>query len=185
MRLFVAVELPEAAVERLARLVRELGGPGVRWVAPGLWHVTIKFLGEVPAGALPEVTGALSAATIGLAAFDWECRGCGGFPDLRRPRVVWAGVGQGRERMVAAAGRIEAALEGAGFAAEARPFHPHVTLGRVTGPLPPGLLERLGRERETLFGEGEAQRVVLMESVLSPTGPVYSVAGAWPIGQGL
>lgn len=186
MRLFTALSISPEIREALEEKVGRIGfkGDGVRWVEPSLWHVTLKFLGEVPKEKVPLVTGALEEATSGTAPFPWECRGLGGFPDLARPRVLWAGVDVGRIQMVELAGRVEEALARAGFPREARPFHPHLTLGRAAGsarggrgrrpaPMARKVLDAFLREEATLFGRASAEEVLLMESRLGPGGPVY------------
>ncbi len=192
MRLFAALPVSREVREALAEKVGRIGfkGDGVRWVDPSLWHVTLRFLGEVPRGELYRVTGALEEATNGVAPFTWECRGLGGFPDLNRPRVLWAGVDLGRNEMVELAERLERALAQAGFPGEGRPFHPHLTLGRAAGsargrrgrlpaPMAKRVLEAFLREEATLFGKVRAGKVLLVESRLQPGGPVYREVASW------
>jgi len=192
LRLFAALPVPEEIRRALEEKVRRIGfkGDGVRWVDPALWHITLRFLGEVAEEELSLVTGALERATNGAAPFLWECRGLGGFPDLNRPRVLWAGVDLGRIQMVELAGRVEGALAEAGFPREERPFHPHLTLGRAAGstrgrrgrrpaPMARKVLEAFLQEESTPFGKGRAERVVLVESRLGPGGPAYREVGAW------
>ncbi len=196
MRLFAALPVSTEIREALREKVGRIGfkGDGVRWVDPSLWHVTLRFLGEVPRGELFRVTGTLEAATNGVAPFEWECRGLGGFPDLNRPRVLWAGVDRGRIQMVELAGRVEEALARAGFPGEGRPFHPHLTLGRAAGsargrrgrrpaPMARRVLEAFLREEATLFGKASAREVLLVESRLRPEGPVYETVESWALSR--
>ncbi len=196
MRLFTALPVSPEIREALREKVGKIGfkGDGVRWVDPSLWHVTLRFLGEVPRGDLLRVTGALEEATNGVAPFEWECRGLGGFPDLNRPRVLWAGVDLGRIQMVELAGRVEEALARAGFPGEGRPFHPHLTLGRAAGsargrrgrrpaPMARKVLEAFLREEATLFGKASAREVLLVESKLRREGPVYETVESWALSR--
>jgi len=195
MRLFVALpvsrEIRQALEEKVARI--GFKGDGVRWVDPSLWHVTLRFLGEVPAREVEKVTSALERATKGVEPFPWECRGLGGFPDLNRPRVLWAGVDRGRDEMAALAGRVEEALAEAGFPRESRPFHPHLTLGRAAGsargargrrpaPMARRVLQAFLREEAAPFGRARAEEVLLLESRLGPGGPDYRRAASWRLG---
>ncbi|MBI4637242.1 MAG: RNA 2',3'-cyclic phosphodiesterase [Candidatus Rokubacteria bacterium] len=185
VRSFVAVLLdPDTraalgtAIERLRR-----AGRGVAWVVPDNLHVTLKFLGQVDEARLGEVASALAAAAAGVAAFDFVVQGLGAFPSVDRPRVVWAGAGEGAGALVTLASRVEEALGPLGFAAEARPFSPHVTLGRLRAPRrDPALAAALGASPGQVFGRIRAARVSLMRSDLSPRGARYSELAAAALG---
>ena len=177
VRAFVAIHLDDATRSALREQIDRLraAAPYVAWVAAENLHVTLKFLGNVQANSLEEVTAGLEAAVSDSAPFDLEIRGLGAFPTPTRARVVWAGVTAGREAMGALAGRIEAALEPVGFAREARPLSPHVTLGRVRVPRKDPRLARLIEGGAALeFGALRASAVWLMRSDLSSRGARYS-----------
>ena len=76
----------------------------LRRAGPELLHVTLAFLGATPAERLAEVVGAATAAAAGRAGFEIELSGLGRFPPGERPRVVWLGLGEGAEGVVALAG---------------------------------------------------------------------------------
>jgi 2'-5' RNA ligase len=64
----------------------------VKWVEAENLHLTLKFLGEVPEGQIAAITETLSAIAQATLPFTFAVKGVGGFPDLRRPRVLWVGV---------------------------------------------------------------------------------------------
>jgi len=187
IRAFVAIGLDEKtraelglAIERLRRAARN-----VAWVAPGNLHITLKFLGDVDEARVEAIAASLRQALAGAPAFDAVVGGLGAFPTPARARVVWAGVRAGAEAMVGVAGRVEAALASFGFPQEARPFSPHVTLGRVRVPRrDPGLAEALGDGEGREFGTVRVERVLLVRSRLSPRGSEYSELAAVPLRQG-
>jgi len=153
--------------------LRPVGGD-VAWIAAGNLHVTLKFLGRVDAARLPEIEAVLADAAALAAPFELAVRGLGAFPSARRARVLWAGASGG-----AAAARlatdVDEVLGGVGFTPEARPFTPHVTLGRVRTPRPNAALAGAltaadGRE----FGHVRVERLSLMRSELSPRGARYT-----------
>ncbi len=175
MRTFIAVPLPEICretLEKMQRPMRSLGAE-VRWTSIPSIHLTLKFLGEIDPALVPGLASAIRS--IPAAPFGLCLRGLGAFPDLRNPRVVWCGV-QGEVRALESLqSEVESACERLGFARENRPFHPHLTLGRVNGKrnLQP-LLDyiKIGTELESSF---VTQDVNIYKSVLTPRGAVYSI----------
>lgn len=165
-----------AEVDRLRPLGRE-----VAWVGRDNVHLTLKFLGGVEAARLAAVTAALSAAVAPRGAFRLALSGLGAFPSPARPRVVWAGVGEGAAAAGDLASRVDAALVPLGFPRESRPFSAHVTLGRVRTPR---LDRRLGEALASAGGALGGQRVTyvsLMRSQLSPSGARYTELAALPL----
>ncbi len=178
MRAFVALNLPPAVREALwaaTAAVRDQGLP-VKWVRGDGIHLTLKFLGEVEDERERELVAALARAAQGARALPLALGGFGVFPDFRRPRVVWAGIAPepGLELLQH---RVEQEFAALGFASEARPFRPHVTLGRAARDARPGdlagLEPALGRLR---FAETAlVTSVDLMQSTLQWSGAVYKV----------
>ena len=181
MRSFVAIELPSEARRRLGTLVaglREAGVRGLRPVNPEAVHLTLKFLGDVPASQLDAVSAALEGAAAAADPFDLELRGLGGFPDLRRPRVLWVGIGGDLEALQRLYEALEESLAPLGFPPEGRAFTPHLTLARLRDGT---LIEERARAAAHLtslaWEEGAAvpvEGVNLMRSTLRPGGAVYS-----------
>jgi 2'-5' RNA ligase len=161
------------AAETLARRARDAGVDGIKWVAPINYHVTIKFLGWTRDAALGALHDALGAAASGLAPprLVWRTTRLGGFPSLERASVLWAGVEDEAGCLSRLAARVEAAVIGLGFAAERRPFHGHVTLGRLRESRP--LRDVVLPLAEQMFGESRLDTITLFESETKPTGSVY------------
>jgi 2'-5' RNA ligase len=143
----------------------------------------MKFLGEVADGRIEGIVGALTGAVAGESAFDADVEGLGAFPSAARPRVVWAGLTAGARTLGDLAGRVDEALAALGFAREARPFSPHVTLGRVRQPgRAPALTEALRGAAERPFGRLRVARASLMRSELSPRGARYTELASVSLG---
>ena len=180
LRCFIAVELPAEARRCIGGLVaglREAGVRGLRPVNPDGVHLTLKFLGDVSTSTVGEVSAALEGAAAAAQPFDLELRGVGGFPDLRRPRVLWVGVGGDLEALQRLYSAVESALAPLGFPPEGRAFTPHLTLARLRDGTPP---EERARAADVLtslaWEEGAAVPVggvSLMRSTLGPGGAVY------------
>jgi 2'-5' RNA ligase len=183
MRVFVAVELPEAVrqVLTLGLGLLKRDQPPARWVRPEGMHITLKFLGEQP----PELVDGLDRALPGpLAAFAPATVGLGGggfFPHERRPRVAWVGGEAGALGAWAAA--VEDVAAGLGVPREARPFSLHLTLARLERPWGAQAVEHfrvaVGKWR---FPEFVAREAVLFQSELKPSGAVYTPLRRWPVG---
>jgi 2'-5' RNA ligase len=176
LRLFVAINPPEAVRERIGAGTAELRRlDGVRWVDPDALHITLKFIDALAEGRADEVAASLRRVAAGHAPFDVELSGVGAFPSLRRPRVVWVGIGP-IPKLARLHREIEAALEELGIEREERGFSAHITLGRVRrgSAVDARRLESFAR-RAVIGGSWRVESVELMESCLRPTGAVYEV----------
>ncbi len=187
LRTFVAVEMDPAIRRGAERLVDKFRatGAGVSWVAPQNMHLTLKFLGEVGADGVRRICQAVREAAAGSAAFTLQIRGMGAFPNLKRPRVIWLGAGDGAEAMAALAERIESALAAVGFPREGRRFQSHLTLGRVRrgGPEMAALARLVEHNAAIDLGQTPVEEVVVFSSHLKPTGAVYEALDRVPLGR--
>ena len=97
LRLFAAVELPPHVLGALEAVQHDLRaqfpGKAARWVRPAGIHLTLKFLGDVPAGQVDAIAEGMRAAASEHAPFELCAEGLGVFPNPNRVRVVWVGVG--------------------------------------------------------------------------------------------
>ncbi len=176
IRTFIAIDIPVRQKEQMANLqrrLRELGGR-VSWTRPEGVHLTLKFLGEVEEGQLPQVAEAVRRATRGVAPFEVNIQGTGAFPDFRRPRVLWVGIEEPSGRLKVLAQAVERELRGLGFPPEGRDFSPHLTLGRVKDPRGMEPVVRALRQEEFAGGSFAVHEVLVMRSDLKPTGAEYT-----------
>ena len=174
MRTFVAIDIPPAIRRNIARLMELLrpASTRVRWVRPESLHVTLKFIGELSAQALPDVERRL-AAMDAPGPVSLEVRGADFFPNERAPRVIWLGLESGPE-LAALAAQVDEALLQLGIPKESRPFAPHLTLGRFKSPARIPAVQEILRKQEPLeFGSFVAKEFCVFESHLSPGGSVY------------
>ncbi len=187
MRAFIGVGLPPSSRRAIAEAVsafRDRRLP-VSWTLEQNLHLTLKFLGEIPSGRVEEIGALLLTAAGDVPVFELSVEGAGGFPSLRAPRVLWIGI---REPLVLVGKlheNMETMLSGAGFPREERPFHPHITVGRVRGRIPPGWGEEYARILSGIpFGVAGVNSYQLYESRLSPGGAVYTVLRDIPLSRG-
>lgn len=189
LRLFVACELPAEMKAGLAALQETLrsafGGPPLRWVRPEGIHLTLKFLGAVPAQRVTDICTALAPTVEGIRPLELSLGNLGTFGGRRGARVVWVGVEGDVERVAELQRRVEAALARLGFPAEDRPFSPHLTLARVPDHVGAPERERLWDLTRTLAAPEAApatiREVSLMRSILGPGGAVYERLAAFPL----
>jgi 2'-5' RNA ligase len=136
IRAFVAVPCGEPLARELSRRLDAVGGrPPVRWTPPETWHLTLQFLGDWPSDRLRALREAL-AELPGTEPAVLLPDGLGGFPDLRRPRVLFLQFG-GAEPLVEMARQVRQATAAvwADGPQDTKPLHPHLTLARVREPL--------------------------------------------------
>jgi 2'-5' RNA ligase len=181
VRTFVAVEIPAEVKARAEALIARLRvtPAKVKWVSPKHMHWSLKFLGDVDIRDVSKICEAVARAVTLLVPFDIEARGSGAFPDVRRPRTVWIGVGAGSEEMIQLHDAIERELAALGHRKEWRRFRPHLTIGRVRQS--PEGIEELGRliEKNADFESGlsTVYEVVVFASDLGRDGPTYEMLG--------
>jgi 2'-5' RNA ligase len=188
IRAFVAVpvdpRLAPALAAALHSVQRALPAGAVNWVRPENLHLTLHFLGEVPAAWLETVREQLGAACAGTPPLTAHVAGLGCFPNPARARVLWLGVHEPSGRLAALQERLAAALVSFGRAEEPARFHPHLTLGRVKD-LPPAQRRELAARLPTLrverVGDWLMDRVALVRSELRPDGPRYTELAAIPL----
>jgi 2'-5' RNA ligase len=169
-RLFVSIELPQSATQRLTELDPHLRG--VRWLAPEQMHLTLSFLGNVPEDVEEKLKANLSA--IGWKAFFLPLTGLGAFPGKGRPNVIWIGVGSGHPHLFQLHKRVQEAALAAGLEPDLRSFHPHVTIARCRDVSPETIRPFLKEHAGLDAGMIHVESFCLNSSELTPTGSVYT-----------
>jgi 2'-5' RNA ligase len=182
VRLFVAIELPaelrRLLEERSDTLSSMIHSSIIRWVRPEGIHLTLKFLGDVPGGKLEAVKEAVRTVGPRFSPFEYSVGGLGCFPNTRRPRVIWIGVRERSGRLEVLQAEIEQAYSALGFEKERRPFHPHLTLGRVRRGVRhadhQAVADAITRVEHFSLGDYRVEEICLYRSELKPTGAVYT-----------
>ncbi len=181
-RMFIALELPEVALEAIDRAQRRLKQAiperAVRWVRPEGIHLTLKFLGDVPREQVAAVQEGLAAAAAGHRPLALGVEGIGCFPNTQRPRVVWLGVTGDLRQLEALQRSVEQHIAPLGFPTEGRGFTPHLTLGRTQRNASRDEVAQIGRAVEKgidgWLATWQADTLSLMRSQLRPDGAVYT-----------
>lgn len=176
LRSFIAVDLSLSSRAILARAIRRLDvGSGVKWVDPDLLHLTVHFLGYVRIQDVKPVCDAAKEALAEIDPFDLTLGGVGAFPDLERPRVIWIGVREGIESLVAIQEALDEPLAALGYPSDRSRFKPHVTIGRVKREGPDDSLRQSLEEMSQLDGGVTGvDSVVVYHSEPERRGPLYT-----------
>jgi RNA 2',3'-cyclic 3'-phosphodiesterase len=182
VRLFLALTVPEVVRGALGTAVEEARErwPGLRWVAPERYHLTVAFLGTVPDRTVAEVSRAMAAVAAGHAPLRLRLAGAGRFG----PRVLWASID---ETPAGAVGRLGAAsqqaLVRAGLPVQEREVRAHLTLARagrtrVSDPVVTTVDDRLRALPATGW---EVDRLELWRSLLGGGPARYEVVDEAPL----
>lgn len=182
MRLFIALELPDTVQQEMHRIQQQIGPTSyrtVKWVGSYAFHITLRFLGEVPDALAHNQVVPLVCENTTLHT--WQdapisLGALGAFPSLKQPQTLWVGLRGNITAITQLHQTLTRALEPLGFAPEQRPFSPHITIGRVRRTATIELatlirtLERPPTPREMTW---EIGRPVVIQSILTPSGPRY------------
>jgi len=177
VRTFIAIELPPQVHAHLADCQQRLrrAGGDVRWVRPDIIHLTLVFLGDVPADMLGDLEAAVREAAAPFSVLALRVQGAGRFPPRGLPRTIWIGLDDasgGLAKLQAALARATAAFA---EKEEDRAYTPHLTLGRVKSPRGgrdlAGAIDAMAGATGPSF---EAREVTIFKSDLSPQGPTYT-----------
>ena len=176
VRSFIALELSQEAKEEIARIegILKNSDMEIRWTKPDSAHLTLKFLGDVEENLLAEIGKDLDNITSGKIAFDILLEDIGVFPDWRFPKVMWIGIGEGKDMVSDMAQEVEDAMEKRGFEKEKRPFKPHFTIGRVRRARKKEQFEKLVGTVTIRPVTSRISNIILFKSVLTPKGAVYT-----------
>ncbi|GAA4861054.1 RNA 2',3'-cyclic phosphodiesterase [Kitasatospora terrestris] len=193
MRLFVAVNPPVEALQELSDAAAPLhglsGADRLRWSEPDGWHLTLAFLGEVPAADVEAMADRLERVASEHGAHRLRLAGAGCFGD----RVLWVGVDGETWALRRLAEGVREAVEEAGAESDRHGFHPHLTLARAGSShgtrravrrLAAGELRLMAAALEGWQGrEWEAGALHLMRSEFGYGPARYTSLRSWPLAR--
>jgi len=185
LRTFIALEVPEdvkRTIREIQDQLRRIPGARVSWVRSEGVHLTLKFLGDVELSLIPSIEEAVKDCASKVISFKLTTGEAGGFPNLRRPRVLWIGIDI-PSQLLKLQRDIERSLANLGFPAEGKKFHPHLTVGRVKSinrdcPLPDNFTKI-----EFPQNVWEINDVRVISSILKPEGAEYKVIAKFKLGE--
>ena len=184
IRTFIAVNLNPEIREHLASLQDNLNVPEtkIKWVEKNNLHLTMKFLGyisleqtELIKSILGEITSRYSPFIIRLSS------NIGVFPTYKMPRIIWVGIKEGISELKELYNSIENKLSNKGFPKEDKYFSGHITIGRSKFIRDKTNFIQILKRIEVNNFTQEVGSIDLMESKLTPNGPIYNIAAKLPL----
>jgi RNA 2',3'-cyclic 3'-phosphodiesterase len=174
-RIFIALKLsPEPSfISKINGFKRDLVTENIKWVDLINIHLTLVFLGDTENSLIKEIDKMLLKKCTGLNQFTFHIRGLSVFKSINDPRVLWAGLNEIEELNILHS-VIISGLKEIGMNPEERKFSPHITLGRIKSLKNRDALKKLIENySDHEFQEVQVKEVILYESILNKTGPVY------------
>ena len=187
-RVFCAIELPAGASARVTahidRLRRQYPPIAASWNHDGKFHLTLKFMGEIPPARVERLSLAADRAISNLSTFNLVIAGAGVFPNHGMPKVLWLGINDPDGQLADLQTRLEEECAQEGFSKEERAFHPHLTIARLRKP--DGARELAGAHKQSGFEalEISVSELLVIRSELSSTGSRYTIISSHRLGRG-
>ncbi|MGW5867171.1 RNA 2',3'-cyclic phosphodiesterase [Streptomyces sp. NPDC055239] len=179
VRVFIALAPPDDAKQELERALGPAyhAHPRMRWNRIEDWHVTLAFLGEVPAPVVPLLHPPLAHLAAARSPLTLALHGGGHFDE----RVLWSGIDGDLEELHQLATQVRAVADSCGIAHAHRPFRPHLTLARARRDTPSCAAQAAAGLTGFTGRPWKAERLHLVASNTGRgPGPIhYRDIGAW------
>jgi len=190
VRLFVAIDFPQDMLLRIEQIVSyfktKTPPPALKWVETKHMHLTIKFIGEIGEDKLEPIEESLVNTLAGQSHFDIEVGGLGMYPHKDNPRVIWLGI-TGGEPLIRMHSQLDQHLASLDVKREGRSFSPHLTIARVRRHADQATVKSIGQTLSLFnvdpLGTVTIDRVQLYQSVLTPSGPIYTSLLSIPLNK--
>lgn len=185
IRAFLAIEPPEDILQSVIRLQEKLKmeiSGRISWTRPQGQHLTLKFFGDISRDDIYNISATVQKRIVTEQKLHLKIEKLGGFPDARRPRVLWCGVTGDVERLINLQKKLDGDFAAIGFPADDRSFKAHLTLARIKDPRSvSGFSEALTKHNAFTAGEFSVGELILFQSKLTPQGAVYTKLAVFPL----
>ncbi len=183
MRVFSGISVPEKVRNEISIILDNLSSTNrdFKWVSKDNLHITLQFYGEKNPIEVEEIKKTLEKTSKEFLPFNVSLTTLGAFPSLKHPRVAFLDIEdrESAENLKKINNFLSRDLRRKNISFDEREYIPHFTIGRSkkegrTIPLPD--IEPVMIKFEVLF-------LVLFESILKPTGPVYTIIGEYSLNK--
>ncbi len=177
IRVFIAIEIDSEIKNKLSEYLSKLKSTGadVKWVSPENMHLTLKFIGCIEKEALINLNRIINDAISSIEPFSISIGNIGAFPSLKKPHVVFVRVLEQGNNLIKIYEKLDKGVERLGIKKESKKYVGHITLGRVRSQKNISKLKNtLNSETECYFGCERVTSLSLIQSKLTPTGPLYT-----------
>ena len=178
IRTFIGMSLPGHIIDAIGKVQKKIKKSGfkMRWVKPEHIHIKLKFLGDITPDMVRPIISGMAICGKEHHPVQLYSKGVGVFPGLKRPRVLWAGIGGETDSLQKIQNQLDECISKTGIPKENRPFKGHLTIGRFKGHADSKKLVSVIKE----FSEFEtepfsAETLSLYKSDLTPSGAIYTL----------
>lgn len=167
------VEPEETLLKMISSFKDALKYDNIKWTSIDNIHITLVFLGDTEDNVINAIRQMLTDKFSGLRKFSILLKGCGIFRSMTDPRIIWTGVEASRD-LTSVVDTVQKGLKELDIRLEDRPYNPHLTLGRIKKIKNINVLGSLVEKfRDSEIQVVKLNEVILYESILLPSGPVY------------
>ncbi len=177
LRLFIAIELSAQQRKEVASLQNTTRHKlkGVRWVRPEQLHLTLKFLGDTNIDHINKIKLSMDESAASFSHFQVKYGACGVFPSVRKARVIWISLKEGKIEIENLFQALDQALTSKGFKQETRRYQPHLTIGRITRSLPEDAIEQFLSDHQSFESSHHTTaELILFESRLTEKSAIHT-----------
>ncbi len=177
-RLFIAIPIQSESKDKIKGLLSDtrLNHLPVKWTAYQNLHLTIQFLGDVDEKRIGDLKQMMVRIKEPVRNEFVKFTEIGSFPGGTNPKIIYLGIDK-PEFLQKIHQQISRDLAKNGFIPDRKPFKPHLTLARVKeyGVVSTEDLFYLTEKfKHDPIAASPLDRIILFESTLKPSGPVYS-----------
>lgn len=176
-RVFIAIGLSEnikgVLGDLLLELKRNYRGAPIRFIKADGFHITLYFLGNQDENSIQKIIALMKETVSQYKKVKFRLGDLGFFPNQIRPRVLWIGRKELNkyETLKNLQKDLGKRLQKLKIKVDKRPWHPHITLGRIRGRINSQAIQKI-KIPEALW---QIDSIELIESILKPEGPEYKI----------
>ena len=179
MRAFLAVEIPKKIREIVVKIQKNFEMKGIKLVEPENLHWTLKFFGEISEEDVKIIEERIKE--FRFSPFEIELKGLDAFPSKTYPKIIWIGVGSGKEEFIKFLSSINELLKDIGKKEDKEPI-PHLTIARVKFFTDKErVIKLIEKFSEEIFGKMTVNKMSLYKSTLTPKSPIYEALKEFPL----